>query len=252
MKNRLTALTSRSGIAVLLLSTAAFLPATSNATVQPESFAIMVLDASYSTDLLIRRQVQDQITTTTRLTTSPTPIADTLKVSNAYELAYATASADTFSVSTETYDRQIYSGGYAEATAETALSFKALQSGIAPILFEFDLSGIAYIFGNGFVSLYDVTAAQALFRYSWEPRSDRTIPENGSLAPAPWLEASHTYALTLHLSSNAQGDGAYGSIRVSGLQPMNPIPEPEAYASGMVGFSVLWLIMRRRRAPTAT
>lgn len=136
---------NRETCATLLLGLAGLFAASS-----AQSIEIAVVDAQYSTDLSIVWSNQccgspgitrEWIETTT----SSTPISSELDVTRliyltdifpAFPELSAQASADTFSVSTETAHRTA-DGGRAWATAETMLTFNTLQSGVAPLAFEF-------------------------------------------------------------------------------------------------------------------
>jgi hypothetical protein len=263
MKNRLNALTSRSGLAFLLMSTAALFPATSNATIQPDSFAIMFLDELYYTELSTRvtSRVPPYVTSTQTLSAqSDTPLENELIGS---PKTFAKAQADMFSVSAATsayWDSEVSSAG-ARAAAGTVLTFTTLRDELGSMTLDFAVDGL-YRYTSGSVNLYDRTFNQSVFSYGWERHGASSIPgfdPNGfgppsfSLAVSPQLYASHVYEMSLRVGSDAQDDSQGASIRVSGMQPvMTPVPEPESYAMGMVGFGLLWLMMRRRKAPTAS
>jgi hypothetical protein len=242
MPNRLIGLANHSFAGAVALFVAGLFPVSGNAETAADSFAIMVLDAQYSTDLTIKDGHLATIDTQTM--SGNAPIGNELL--GPLPGHHAKAEADTFSVFTDAAGN----GGYAYAAASTALTFTSLvtQQGSAGISF----GGDHQYFGNGLVSLYDVTANRSLFSYGWGGLGDITLPfplTGFSVSKPLELFASHVYALNLYAYVNATNDpGGRASISVQGFRHIaSPIPEPEAYAMTLVSFGVLWLMMRRRK-----
>jgi hypothetical protein len=217
-------------------------------------------DTQYSTELSTKLSKMvsgpdgfDTITTSkTKNTTASTPLGSALNGGSAK--VFAKAKADTFSVSTSTsalpkieHDE---TSAFAKATAETVLSFRALQDVTAPLTFDFAGAGQA-AFSDGFVSLVDVTAGLSLFSYGWTYPFAGTVPwdccYHATISLSQWLLSSHLYTLTLHASTNANIDSQSVSISLSGLrQLMAPVPEPELATLMLVGIGMVAAIARRR------
>lgn len=253
---------TRTRAAALLLAAASwFIAATAHGT------DISILNARHATVLhLDQREIDRSISTWDQSNTSAAPTTDTLDVSSHYSSTYpgsrfsATASADMFSVGTETH-HNIPLIGHAWATAETTLTFNTLVDVAAPLDFEFLFRGQPY--SRGFISLFDQTTSRSLFDYAycWAgpcERGNDTVPwvfggtpgytATAYLSLSPWLESDHSYSLTLHGATYANGDDQWLSINVSGLSPVTaPVPEPSTYALMLVGLSAVGLMARRRR-----
>lgn len=257
MKNRLVTLTARLRVVALLLSAGALIPATSIANPSPGSFAIAVLDARYSTTVSYSDQISGA-SETQMITGSPVPLDSELYYRSSYPIG-GEATADMFSVSTST--QAIW--GSSSATAQTTLTFRPLEDGDASLTF----AGLAEhpFHSRGSLSLFNLTAGQDLFSYSWCGGSgekypclsgDLLFPWSGNLITSllqlsPFLLASDTYVLTMRAATFANDDAQTVSLAVSGLQPIAPIPEPSTYAMMLVGVGVVGLAVRRRRRVTA-
>ncbi|MDP9124183.1 MAG: PEP-CTERM sorting domain-containing protein [Pseudomonadota bacterium] len=250
------------GLAALLPCAAALCAASPGA--RASSVDLIILGAQYSTDLTVdETYLLDPSQppsgsnlgshVLTQASTSSTPLNTQLHgVSDGYQgPVYAASTADTFAVASGSYDSTTL-GGYTMATAETALNFKPLTDGMAPLTFQF---AAATVYTGGFVSLYDDTTDQSLFLYSWGgagyPPGNVPLPWTpnfAALTPDPLLLASHTYTLTLNAKSDAAMDSNYVSLGVSGFRSRAPIPEPSTYALLLAGLAVAGAAARRRRA----
>ena len=219
-------------------------------------------DTHYSTDLSTQLSTMvpvpphgfETVTTPKAQTnTSSAPLDSALNGGSAQ--VFAKAKADTFSVSTSTSAlidiAANETNAFAKATAETVLSFRALQDVTAPLTFDF-VGHDQAAFSDGFVSLVDVTAGSSLFSYAWTYPFAGTVPwdccYHATISLSQWLQSSHLYQLTLHASTNANIDSQSVSISLSGLQAlMAPVPEPELATLMLVGIGVVVAMARRRR-----
>ncbi len=251
--------------AALLLAATGLFATSSDASAH--GAAISVLGVQYSTNLtttvhkcVFAGPITCESTTSTRTTTSTTPLHDQLR---ATPTTFAVAQADMFLVSTATSALPNFRLGetsnFAKATAQSVLTFHTLQDGLAPLVFDF--IGIDQsVYSDGFVSLFDVTASQSMFDYAWTFPFSGTVPWDcttsfgceASLSLETPMLASHRYALTLHESTNADFDSQALSIQVSGLLPIaGPVPETSTCAMMFAGLSIVGLMIRRRTSRCA-
>jgi hypothetical protein len=184
---------------------------------------------------------------TERTADDDAPLNEALKP---FARTWALATADLFSVSTSTsafFDLNLdQTSTFAKATAESWLEFAPTHDATASLGFQFDVTGLASVFSNGSVGLFDVTTNQALWTYAWD------YPFNGNV---PWtccytanfnvqqqLFASHTYALHMLGSTNANTDSQGLRMSLSGLYR---VPEPTGLTALAGG--LMLLIVRHRK-----
>lgn len=234
-----------------LLAAAGLFSVISHASAVP----ISLINTEYATDLLINLIDNSGASQVTQSGTSPAPLSRELLGPGSR--IYAKAAASTFSVGTATSAVPDSWGNglsyvYARATARTVLNFSPLQDAIAPLALEFAGSSLSF-YSEGLVSLYDLTADQSMFSYSWtccsfqgtvpwEPRSGPFIRNGASIALDQQFLASHDYALTMLTTTHANFDSQSVSIDVSGLE----VPEPATLTMVLLALGVAGVVSRRR------
>jgi hypothetical protein len=233
-----------------LIVAAASLCAVGNA----NSVDIVVLDVQHSIDIAINLRGDAPSSQTT---TSLDPLSGRLETGqygSTAHYALASAQADTFSVAAAT----VAFGGSSNAAASTMLTFSVLSNSLTPLTLDFTAGGSAAIFSSGLVGLFDTTIGQSVFSYGWARLGPSNVPWQGgqpfgavSLSLQPLLLASHDYALTMKVATDASSDSQHVSISVSGLDVLSPVPEPETYALMLVGLGVIGFVARRRAAQRA-
>jgi hypothetical protein len=257
----------RWGVSIAVQPAAVLLAAAGLIAASAQAVEIVVVDAKYSTDLsiMVNKEADpapphDDLTSTvtTQTTTSFTPISNELRFGGTpepWDLRLAKATADTFSISTETYSGPAGTREQQWATADSMVSFTVLQDAATTLALEF-----GFIFpptSEGFVSLFDCTLGRSLFSYWWTGIYgvwQTNIPwdyANGraSFGEEPLLLASHTYELKLHATAvSTTNDGTRASISVTGFESIAaPIPEPEAYALTFAGLIAVGIAAFRRK-----
>lgn len=165
----------------------------------------------------------------------------------------ADANADLFGVSVRTYcqhNKVFFPEKNSTAIAKSEISFAPLTSGLATLSFDRHVAQ-EWFYSEGSVSLFDVTANQTLWDYSWTfsqfiPGADRSFNEDGSEDWTCLLEtnfdATHTYALSMREQSWADSDNQQIALQLSGL---TVVPEPSAFA--LTGLAAIGLLSSRRR-----
>lgn len=187
---------------------------------------------------------------------SSTPLSDSLHhpVSGQIEAA---ASAGRFGVSALTDAASPLSDSLrwgSRASAETEIRFTPLMTATTTINIQF--TGWGHWFHSlGFVSLYDVTADQTIWSYSWGQTgvSGLDVPwlENpgevprgtASLALETDFNAANTYALTMYVGD--QSVPPYSPHVLMELDGLVSVPEPSV--SPLVGGGSLVMALGRRR-----
>jgi hypothetical protein len=217
---------------------------------------VSILDTHFATDLSITtaKQIgrQTEISTSTQSSTSSTSLSKEIHGS---AKVFASADANTFNVSTGTsalWDSSLNEvSAFAKASSQSIFSFNALANGFAPLTLDFDASKGQTFFSSGSISLYDTTSNQSLFLYDWSQGFVGNVPFTPSLFASvsvdPFLLSSHQYLMTMNVSTNANTDAQAASIRVSGLQQVGVVPEPETYALMLAGLLAVGIAVRRRK-----
>ena len=232
---------------------------------------IELLDQWYTTDLSFRIISADPATFTrftssseTSFTRSAVPLDSTLQSSS--PRVFAQAEATTFSASTSTSALWNMANdevsAFARADAESFLSFRPLRDATTPL--QFSVAAGGQFFSDGFFSLYDRTADEFVFAYSWqshEGRIPKYAPPQGSIPITwqgfyqssisldPFLSSSHIYDLVLHAGTDANTDSQHVTLEATGLYPIAaPAPEPSQMSLALAGLIGVLLMSRGRRA----
>lgn len=234
------------------------------------SFVVLVLgtqvsEASPFTVELLSTQYRTHVSTTitsggidtSRTTLDDTPLSDSM----AAELplgpvfsakADAWASADMFDLAVETQGRI----GQADAEAGSTLTFSSAANAVGSLDISLFGSG-QYVYSQGAISLFDVTAGLMSWTYSWSvPNLSGNVPWTidpflslgaASFTAATELLAGHTYTLTTSVGVHANSDAQRITMQVAGLDPTR-VPEPGVLSLfGCGAISVVMLAVRRRR-----
>lgn len=209
------------------------------------AMGITILEAQYSTDLFM----QWTLSTGTVINDPPPTVSSSPITSDLVRYPsdfYARATANTFSVATETSTGPLAgpeNPTLAKAEAESTVTFKTLTDGLAPLSLLFDVTGDGVTaFSDGFISLHDMTTNQSLFSFTLDDVAHDFFDGINRLIFIDFnaqLSASHTYRLGLGVSSSASEDAQFPAIHLSGLTAVPPVPEPETWAMMLVGLGVL-------------
>ena len=166
----------------------------------------------------------------------------------------AQADAGTFEISA--FTANLWPHNNALAAVSTEITFAPSTSGATTLDLEF-YGANEWYYSDGSVSLFDATLNQTVWNYGWAYGQAGTVLWTVN-NPGQWyarasvpletiFDATHTYQLTMSTDTDANYDSQHILVQLSGLETIQPVPEPSTYALTGMG-AAAWLMFHRRRA----